>query len=219
MGKNIEQRQKKMKNPWLNIPASDYEGHMGLPEINQLSFLGDVFRTSLNKYDNSSIAYLGCATGNGLEYISNEKTYKLTAIDINPEYLEILKERYQTVISGLETIEANLDNFQGSGYQYSLIFAGLLFEYLSPKPLLKKIYTLLKKTGVMVVVLQLENTQIKKISTTPYSSLKQLDGIMNLISIPDFKLMAKEEKLEEFEGEIVTLESGKTFYIGAYKKI
>ncbi len=207
-----------MKNPWLNIPASDYERHMRLPEVNQLSFLGDVFKTSLGKYDNSSIAYLGCATGNGLEYISNKKTHKLTAIDINPKYLEILRERYQNIIPSLETIEANLNDFQGSGYQYSLIFAGLLFEYLSPEPLLNKISTWLERTGFMVVVLQLEDTQTKKISITPYSSLKQLDAIMNLISIPDFKLMAMKNKLKEFEGKIVTLESGKKFYIGAYKR-
>ena len=26
-----------MNNPWLNIPASDYEGHMSLPDVAQLS--------------------------------------------------------------------------------------------------------------------------------------------------------------------------------------
>ncbi len=206
-----------MENPWLSILASDYEGHMGLPEVNQLSFLAKIFKSSLSKYDNSSIAYLGCATGNGLEYINN-KTHKLTAIDINPEYLKILKERYDKIIPSLETIEADLNCFQGSKEQYSLIFAGLLFEYLSPKSLLKKIPSWLEENGVMVVILQLEDTQVKKISNTSYSSLKQLDKIMNLISIPDFKLMARENKLKEFECEIITLESGKRFYVGAYKK-
>ena len=206
-----------MNNPWLNIPASDYEGHMGLPEVDQLSFLGGVFKESLANYDNSSIAYLGCATGNGLEYIS-KKTHKLTAIDINPEYLQILRNRYQNMIPGLETIETDLDDFQGHGQQYSLIFAGLLFEYLAPDPLLKKISIWLEKTGVMVVVLQLEGTQTKKVSDTPYSSLKQLDPIMNLVSAQDFKLMAIESGLKELDGKIVMLESGKTFYIGAYGK-
>ncbi len=205
-----------MNNPWLNISASDYEGHMNLPEVNQLSFLGNVFKASLAKYDNSSIAYLGCATGNGLEYISNEKTHKLTAIDINPEYLEILRNRYQNKIPSLETIETDLNDFQGNCQQYSLIFAGLLFEYLPPNPLLKKISNWLKKTGVMVVVLQLKDKQIKKVSDTTYSSLKKLDPLMNLVSDQDFKLMAKESGLKELEGKRVTLESGKTFYIGAY---
>ncbi len=170
---NALNKDQKMKNPWLNISASDYEGHMGLPEVNQLSFLGDVFKKSLGKYDNSSVAYLGCATGNGLEYISSKKTHKLTAIDINPEYLEILRERYQTIIPKLEIIEADLNNFEGSGHRYSLIFAGLLFEYLSPEPLLGKISTWLGEDGVVVVVLQLEDTKVEKISVTPYSTLIQ----------------------------------------------
>jgi len=207
-----------MNNPWLNIPASDYEGHMSLPEVNQLSFLGNVFKESLAKYDNSSVAYLGCATGNGLEYIRNEKTHRLTAIDINPEYLEILRNRYQSRIPGLETIKANLNKFKGDGQQYSLIFAGLLFEYLAPGPLLRKISNWLQKSGVMVVVLQLQDKHTKKVSDTPYSSLKQLGTIMNLVSDQDFKLMAKESGLKEIEGKRVTLESGKSFYIGAYGK-
>jgi len=49
-------------------------------------------------------------------------------------------------------------------------------------------------------------------------SLKQLDPIMNLVSVQDFILMAMESGLEELEGKIVTLESGKTFYVGTYGK-
>lgn len=120
------QRISSPNNPWLSIPAADYEGHMGLPEVNQLSFLGDVFREALAKYDNHAIAYLGCATGNGLEYIHNQKTARLTAIDLNPEYLEILRNRFQCKIPGLEIVEADLNDYPGNRQLYSLIFAGLL---------------------------------------------------------------------------------------------
>lgn len=94
----------------------------------------------------------------------------------------------------------------------------MLFEYLSPNPLLKKISTWLEKTGVMVAVLQLKGTQTKKVSDTPYASLRQLEPIMNLVSAQDFKSMAREIGLKELEGEIITLESGKSFYVGAYGK-
>jgi len=207
-----------MNNPWLNIPASDYEGHMSLPSVAQLSFLREVLKQSLTKFDCSSIAYLGCATGNGLEYIRKEKTHKVTAIDINSEYLKILRNRYQSKIPNLETIEADLNDFQNHSRRYSLIFAGLLFEYLPPGPLLKKISNWLEKAGVLVVVLQLQDQYTKKVSDTPYPSLKQLDPIMNLVSDQDFKLMAEESGLKELEGKKVTLKSGKTFYIGVYGK-
>jgi phospholipid N-methyltransferase len=192
---------------------------MGLPDVGQLSFLGNVFKESIAKYDNRSLAYLGCATGNGLDYIDIQKTKQITVIDINPEYLEILISRYQSKIPNLEIIEADLSNYEGNNKKYSLIFAGLLFEYVSPRPLLIKVAKWLDKKGVMVVVLQLHEQNTKKVSDSPYSSLKLLDSIMNLVSDQDFKLMARESGMSEIEGKRVTLESGKSFYIGTYEKI
>ena len=207
-----------MDNPWLNIPASDYEGHMRLPEVNQWSFLGDMLRESLDKYDNRSFAYLGCSTGNGLEYVRNDKTHKVTAIDINPEYLSILRSRFQHKIPNLEIIETDLNDYQGNEQRYSLIFSGLLFEYLAPGPLLKKISTWLENAGVMVVVLQLHDKHVKKVSDTPYSSLKRLDPVMNLISDQNFKLLAEKSGMKEREGKRFTLKSGKSFYVGVFGK-
>jgi trans-aconitate methyltransferase len=191
---------------------------MRLPEVDQLSFLGDVLKESPGKYDSRSFAYLGCSTGNGLEYIRNDKTHKVTAIDINPEYLSILRNRYQHKIPNLEIVETDLNDYQGNGQRYSLIFAGLLFEYLDPGPLLRKISTWLESAGVMVVVLQLQDKHVKKVSDTPYSSLKRLDPFMKLISDQNFKLLAKKSGMKELEGKRFTLESGKSFYVGVFGK-
>jgi SAM-dependent methyltransferase len=191
---------------------------MRLPEVNQWSFLGYLLKESLDKYDSRSFAYLGCSTGNGLEYIRNDKTHKVTAIDINPEYLSILRNRYQHKIPNLEIVETHLNDYQGNGQRYSLIFAGLLFEYLDPGPLLRKISTWLESAGVMVVVLQLQDKHVKKVSDTPYSSLKRLDPFMKLISDQNFKLLAKKSGMKELEGKRFTLESGKSFYVGVFGK-
>ncbi len=72
-----------MTNPWLQIPASDYEGHMGNPKVAQLTLLAQTFKEALNKHESKSIALLGCAAGNGLEYINNNATRRITAIDNN----------------------------------------------------------------------------------------------------------------------------------------
>lgn len=208
-----------MTNPWLYIPALDYEGHMKHPSVSQLSFLSNIFKESLLKHNGSSVAYLGCATGNGLDYINNDKTKKLTVIDINPEYLEILRSRYQSSIPNLQIIEADLQNYECNNNEFSLIFAGLIFEYLDPLILLKKIANWLKDIGVMVVVLQLNEHNIKKVTDTPYSSLKLLDSVIKLVSEDNFKLMANESGLREIEGKKITLKSGKPFYVGTYEKI
>ena len=39
-----------MKNPWLNIPVADYEGHMQSPEVGQLQVLSDLFAAGLFEY-------------------------------------------------------------------------------------------------------------------------------------------------------------------------
>ncbi|HKI49327.1 MAG TPA: class I SAM-dependent methyltransferase [Desulfobacteria bacterium] len=83
-----------MENPWLRISASDYEGHMRHENVVQQQFLATIFKASLEKYDSRSLALPGCTTGNGPEYATYNAVRRVTAIDINPEYLEILRRRY-----------------------------------------------------------------------------------------------------------------------------
>ncbi|MFM2478519.1 class I SAM-dependent methyltransferase [Celerinatantimonas sp. MCCC 1A17872] len=205
-----------MTNPWLTIPASDYEGHMNEASVAQLAFLASVFKQALTQYDSHALAYLGCATGNGLEYIDSTKTKELSVIDINPHYLEIVKSRYFQQLPFMKVIEADLNNYEAIANCYSLIFAGLLFEYIKPAQLLHKIVNWLTPDGVLVVVLQLEQPQKEKISQTNYSSLNRLESIMRLITANEFKQFAKINGLHEIKGNICTLKSGKKFYVGAY---
>jgi len=211
-------RVEKMETPWLKIPAVDYEAHMSSPNVDQLSFLGMTFKEALDKHDCSAVALLGCAIGNGLEYINSETTRRLTAVDINPDYLEVLRQRHEKSIQGLEIIEADLETCELEKRAYSLIFAGLVFEYLCPQKVLSRIADWLKQKGVMVIVLQMPSNDKRKITETPYASLKKLESVMHLISPQKFKAMANDAGLLEKKSEMVTLESGKSFHIGTYIK-
>ena len=205
-------------NPWLQIPASDYEGHMSDPQVEQQSFLASTFREALNRHDSSTIALLGCATGNGLEYVDKDATLRVTVVDINPEYLEILRHRYAGTIPGLEVLEADLETCAIENQAYSLVFAGLTFEYLDPRKVLPLIAGSLHPDGSMVTVLQLPEVHLNKITETPYASIKKLESIMKFIPPRDFKHMASEAGLKETDEERVTLESGKSFYVVTYAK-
>lgn len=207
-----------MTNPWLRIPASDYEGHMSSLKVAQQSFLAQTFKESLESHDSSTIALLGCATGNGLEHVNRGVTRRVTAVDINPEYLDILRQRYEGTVPGLEVVEADLETCTIGKQAYSLIFAGLVFEYLEPKKLLPPIAGRLQAGGAMVSVLQLPAKHENMISETSYASLKKLESIMKLIPPEELKFMATGVGLLEIEAEIVTLKSGKSFYIGTYMK-
>lgn len=207
-----------MMNPWLTIPASDYEGHMGNPDVDQLSFLSVQFKEALERHICDSIALPGCATGNGLEHVKKDRTRRITAIDINPEYLEILGKRYGDHVQGLEVVQADLETCKLEKEAYSLIFAGLIFEYLVPEVLLGKIAQWLRRDGVLVAILQMP-TEGPSVTDTPYTSLKSLNTIMNLVNPERFKGIAADAGLSAMEEKVTTLETGKSFFAGTYKRM
>lgn len=207
-----------MANPWLDIPASDYEGHMNSPGVAQLSFLAELFENSLKNYDSTTVALLGCATGNGLESINPDTTRRVTVVDINPDYLQILRERYADNNPGLEIVHDDLRHCRLEEGAYSLIFAGLVFEYLDPQALLQKIAQWLGKDGIFVGVLQLP-TAGSSVTETPYTSLQSLNAIMYLVDPAQFKKFAHNAGLTAFGNSVDTLATGKSFYIGTYQKI
>ena len=62
-------KEQAMTNPWLTIPAEDYEAHMASPEVGQLQVLNQLFKMVLEEHRPESLAVLGCSTGNGFEHI------------------------------------------------------------------------------------------------------------------------------------------------------
>jgi hypothetical protein len=57
-----------VKNPWLQIPACDYEAHMALPEVAQAQALSKLMASVMKEYTPQSLAVIGCTTGNGFEH-------------------------------------------------------------------------------------------------------------------------------------------------------
>jgi hypothetical protein len=52
-----------MNNPWLDIPLSDYEGHMALPGVAPSQLLAEILAGQLQSLQPTSLALLGCAEG------------------------------------------------------------------------------------------------------------------------------------------------------------
>ncbi len=119
-----------MKNPWLKIPASDYEAHMSLPEVAQAQALSKLMALALAEYTPASLAVVGCATGSGFEHIDTTKTRRVVGVDINPAYLNILRSRFAGRIPNLELIEADITAPDFLVAPVSMVFAGLVFEYV-----------------------------------------------------------------------------------------
>lgn len=203
-----------MKNPWLEIKAEDYEGHMGSPEIDQLKPLRKIFSKALKDFSPKKIALLGCSTGNGLEEIDYKKIEKVYALDINNEYLEILKKRHSKNLSKIETVVCDLNSPQISLEKIDLVYGALIFEYVDIKKALKNISKWMKKGGGLVAVLQLPCANIPEVTPSPFKSLEKLVSIMHLVKPEDFISVAQRNNFSLISSKIHPLKSGKQFWEG-----
>lgn len=128
----------KTQNPWLQIPAEDYEGHMSASNVDQLQMLNKIFADVLNDFDPKTTAVLGCTTGNGFEHLINKNIERIIGVDINHEYLAICKNRFEKSLPQLELICADLNETDFPDSSFDLIHAALVFEYVEVELLLSK---------------------------------------------------------------------------------
>jgi len=210
-------RKNNNQNPWLFIPASDYEAHMGSNGVGQLSVLNSIFKDVLQDIRPRSMAVLGCGTGNGFEHINPQITQKVLGIDINPKYLKILHKRHGDRFPGLELACSDLYIITYPDHSFNLIHAALVFEYVDIEKMLNKVSRWLTKGGVLSVVLQLPNPKLEMISKTRYTSLKSLESIMHLVDPIAFNGAAERYGLYKSKETEIPLKSGKKFLLSYYR--
>jgi SAM-dependent methyltransferase len=206
------------QNPWLTIPASDYESHMSSTEVGQLSVLNHTLADVLASFSPRSVAVLGCSTGNGFEHIDPNVTHRVVGIDLNPDYLDILARRHKHSLPGLELVCADLASCRFGAHSFDLIHGALIFEYVNPKSLLPELARWLRPDGVLSVVLQLPSPVSKMVSKTPYASLRSLESIMRLVEPSLFRDLAWRCGLAMFQSREVNLKLGKRFHVAYYRK-
>ncbi|NTW36622.1 MAG: hypothetical protein HGB17_10920 [Syntrophobacteraceae bacterium] len=69
------------KNPWLDIPAEDYAGHMGSEAVGQLPVLKGLFADALAAFSPQRLLVLGCGTGNGFDFIAPDHREAFQAVE------------------------------------------------------------------------------------------------------------------------------------------
>ena len=207
-----------MTNPWLQIPASDYEDHMSLPEVAQAQALNRLMGSALKEYTPESIAVIGCTTGNGFEHIDAALTRRVVGVDINPAYLAILEKRFAGRIPGLELAEADVAAPDFQIDPVSMVFAGLVFEYVDAADALNNIYRSMLSEAILLAVLQLPSSASSPVTATRYKSLERLAPIMNLVSPSKFSEACSEIGLQLISSDTIPLKKGKAFFVGIYRK-
>ena len=190
---------------------------MGSPGVGQLQFLSKVFGELLAEFEPASLVVLGCATGNGFEHVRPGRVQRLVGLDVNCEYINVCRERYEATIPGLELVCADLAAFELEPRSMDLVHAALFLEYVDPAAVVEKASRWLRPHGLLTVVLQRPTTTGGAVSETEYTSLKILEPEITLIVPESLAGLAGRYGFLEARGKNVTLESGKSFFVGAYR--
>lgn len=162
-------------NPWLTIPIADYESHMSLPEIGQAQLLAEELALAASQIAARSVALVGCAGGNGLATLP-PSVRRIVAIDINPAYVETVRERFGGRSAALELFPADIQQGAPPCPPVDLVYAGLIFEYVDLAATMTALRDLCAPQGMMVAVIQLPGESGHFVSPSPFTSLQSLQG-------------------------------------------
>jgi SAM-dependent methyltransferase len=206
-------------NPWLSIPAADYEGHMGAAGVGQLAPLAEIFAQVYAAVRPASVAVLGCATGNGLEAIDPALTPRIVGVDVNPEYLAVARRRHARLGAALDLRCADLLGCDLGAGAFALVHAALIFEHLDPTALAARIAGWLAPGGTCAAVLQLGGAgAAAPVSPTGFTSLRVLSGTMRLLAPEELRRSFAPHGLTESRAWQVPLPGDKAFHVGFFRR-
>ncbi len=206
-----------VKSPWLDIPLTEYEGHMALLQVAQAQLLSDLFADALRQYRPRSVAVLGCAGGNGFERIPTTATPRVVGVDLNPAYVQQAHLRFAGRIPQLELYVGDVQTDVFGFAPVELLFAGLLFEYVEIDAALRQMRGMLVSGGTLLSVVQLPCGTAQMITPSPYTSLAALAPIMRLVAPEALERMAAAHGFRQFAAHTATAAGGKQFGVQALR--
>lgn len=161
-----------MKNPWEEIPLTDYENHMKLDSVMQLQAMNEMMKGQFDTYPISSVMILGIAGGNGLEHIQKDKFERVYGVDVNSSYLKEVIHRYPDLDGLLECLCINLIDGTNKLPKADMVIANLLIEYIGYECFQKAIQHVNPKFVSCIIQINIEDHWV---SDSPY--LHVFDGL------------------------------------------
>jgi len=207
-----------MTNPWLNIPEADYVGHMSHPAVNQRSVLNRLMRDVLEDVQPRTFLVLGCSTGNGLEHVNPAVTERVTAVDVNPSYLEGLVDRFPNPGFDLQIRCADLDEAVFEPDVFDLVHAALVLEYVKWPPLVTRISRALAGGSALSLVLQRPSSSSPAVTPTEFTSLASLESLFRFVDSDDVVDAAGDAGLRLVTRRIEPLPGGKAFEVLRFER-
>jgi SAM-dependent methyltransferase len=205
-----------VENPWLHIPAVDYEGHM--EEIGQSAALRSIFQRVYAESRSRRVLILGCTTGKDFALLDPEVTTTAVGVDLNPAYLATARRELGHLGTALTLIEGDVLAVELPAARFDLIHAALLVEYVDPEALFRRMSAWLASTGVCSIVWQNAAEGVDSVTRTARESLLTLDGHMFLRDPERLNLAAAQAGLARESIISVGLPRGKSFSAATFTK-
>jgi hypothetical protein len=205
-----------MRNPWLDIPLLDYEGHMNSANVAQLTALADLFEEALRFCRPESVAILGIAGGNGLDRIDLRLTKRIVGIDIHAAYLNSIRSRYPQLPLTLHCFDLEQESLQED--PVALVHAALIFEHAGIGQCLHNAAALVAAGGHLAVVLQLPSETQPDVSLTPFKSMLSLAAQFKLVDRPKLQQALERMSFQLRHQTRRDLPAGKAFWLGIFAK-
>ncbi len=170
-----------MSNPWLAVPLTEYEQHMDSSEVGQLDALSDLSAQAIERCRPHSIAVLGIAGGNGLDRIDSTITKRIVGLDLNPQYLEAVRQRYSH-LPGLELQCVDLSRQLVAMEPVQMVHAALIFEHAGVERCLENAMAMVAPGGNLSVVLQLPAESGPTGVASRFISMRNLESHFSLVN-------------------------------------
>ena len=113
-----------MRHPWLDVPIADYEAHMSLSSVGQAQLLCTALESTVTEFQPRSLAVLGVAGGNGLQFVDLAVVRRMVALDFNPDYLALCSRRFAASFTEFEPVLHDLSHGSPVIEPVECIFAG-----------------------------------------------------------------------------------------------
>jgi SAM-dependent methyltransferase len=203
-------------NPWLDIPAAEYEAHMRA--VGQAEVLREMFARVVAETRPTRVAVLGCTTGADLALLDANATELAVGVDINPSYIEIAAHRLRRLGERLRLVTGNVATAELPSGPYDLVHGALLLEYVDPDVLFARARGWLGPAGTLSLVTQEPAPDLRSVSETEYESLRALSGRMTLRAAAEVAALAAGAGFALAARRTVKLPSGKKLVSSLFDK-
>jgi hypothetical protein len=155
-----------MESAWLRTPLDVYEKHVELESVGQAAAIRELLAAALERHKPESLAYLGCAGGNGLE---TAEGLRVVGLELNPGYAEAARARFPRAEIRVCDLNGELPEFEA----VEMAFGALVFEYVADcEAVLRRVAERVASSGWLIVPVLEAGEGVPAVLPSPY--LEQL---------------------------------------------